>query len=80
MLNLDAIGRKMQTNKIKISKQKLKDEWDLPWNSDLVVLNKIKHRLRWTTQHALVFKHPEDNNYYSCIYEVGSTERVEARP
>lgn len=65
-------------NKKNFKKDYLLNELDLPYNSSLVVSDKIIDTTRWSTIHELIFK--DDGKFWVTGYSRGSTEIQDESP
>ena len=61
--------------KMKFKKEFLQDVID---DDDVIVLNEIIDRSRWSVQYRTVF--PYDGKFYETYYSVGATEYQEEHP
>jgi hypothetical protein len=62
-------------NKIKFSKEFLKNELDLPYSA---LEDNITDTSRWSIHHTIIFEH--EGKYYKTYYSEGATEMQDERP
>jgi hypothetical protein len=62
-------------NKIKFTKEFLKDELDLPYSA---LEDNIVDTSRWSIHHEIIFEH--EGKYYKTYYSEGATEMQDERP
>jgi hypothetical protein len=68
-------------NIIKVPKERVTDDWDLPYGGGpdvLVVDDEIVSTGRWSIHHLLTIK--MNDKYYQTEYSVGATESQDERP
>ncbi|MDD4779099.1 MAG: hypothetical protein PHT02_00650 [Tissierellia bacterium] len=62
-------------NKIKFSKEFLRNELDLPYGA---IEDNITDTSRWSIHHTIIFEH--EGKYYRTHYSEGATEMQDERP
>lgn len=60
---------------LKLSREKLTDELDLPFNA---IEDNVINNDRWSIQHEIIFEY--EGKYYRTYYSVGATEMQDERP
>jgi len=60
------------------TKDQLVNEFDLPWNDDMVKSNDMYETSRWSIHYILVFEH--EGKFWRTTYAVGATESQDEGP
>lgn len=69
------------TIKREFPKALLKDEWDLPFGIDnIVISDDITETSRWSEHHTLLFRAPDDGKVYEVWYSRALTEYQDEAP
>jgi hypothetical protein len=54
------------------------EDWGLPYDGKIVLLDEIEDTTRWTSVNRLVFTAPDDDKTYMVRYELGLTENQDS--